>query len=162
MVVLNLTGVFSQDINQVIVDPYIGEEILYGYCNRQGLASGTFSSWFDPEYHSYNIDDAVIFNVNLDLLMNCDITIVMGTWCSDSRREVPRLFKILDYIHYPEYKLKLICVDRKKNADGTEVQDLNIELVPTIIFFNEEQEIGRIIESPVESLEADMAKILGE
>src|SRR5688572_14399555 len=44
-----------------------------------------------------------------------DVTVILGTWCSDSRREVPRLWKALDLagpavpfaIHY-------IGVDRKK------------------------------------------------
>lgn len=153
---------FAQDMNQVIVDPNIEEEILYGYCNRQGLISGQFSIWFDPEYHSYNVNDSIAFSINPDYLLNCNITVIMGTWCSDSQREVPRLFKILDYLNFPENRLTMICVDRKKNADGTEVQDLNIDLVPTIIFFNEGEEIGRIIESPQESLEADMRQIFGQ
>lgn len=159
---LFFTDVFSQDINQVIVDPNIEEEILYGYCDRKGLTSGQFSSWFEPEYQSYVVNDSLIFGMNPDLLFSCNIKIVLGTWCSDSQREVPRIYKILDYLHFPENNLKLICIDRKKNADGTEVQDLNIELVPTIIFFNGDEEIGRIVESPMESLEADMVKILGE
>lgn len=162
IIFLIFTNVYSQDINQVIVDPNIEEEILYGYCDREGLTSGQFSSWFEPEYQSYVVNDSIIFGMNLDLLLSSNITVVMGTWCSDSQREVPRLYKILDYVHFPENKLKMICIDRKKNADGTIVQDLNIELVPTMIFYHGDEEIGRIIESPQESLEADMVMIMGQ
>ncbi len=63
---------------------------------------------------------------------------------------------------FPEDNLKLICIDRLKNAEGTEVADLNIELVPTIIFYQGDIEMGRIIESPEVSLEADMARIIGQ
>jgi hypothetical protein len=162
IIFLFFSNVFSQDMNQIIMDTTIESEILYGYCDREGLTSGQFSSWFEPEYQSYSVNDTVILGINLDLLFNCNITVVLGTWCSDSQREVPRLYKILDYVHFPENKLKMICIDRQKNANGTEVQDLNIELVPTIIFFNGNEEIGRIVESPEESLEADLARILGQ
>jgi len=162
IVLLIFINVFPQELNQVIVDPNIEEEILYGYCNREGLVSGQFNGWFEPEYLSYVVNDSIIFGMNLELLLSCNITVVMGTWCSDSQREIPRLYKILDYVHFPENDLKLICIDRKKNADGTFVQDLNIELVPTIIFYHEDEELGRIIESPQESLEADMGRILGQ
>jgi hypothetical protein len=152
----------SQDINQIIFDPKSEEEILYGYCDREGLTSGQYGSWFESEYQSYIVDDSILFSIDLDFLLTCNITVVLGTWCSDSQREVPRLYKILDYLHFPENNLKLICTDRSKNADGTEVSDLNIELVPTIIFFNEDTEIGRIIESPEVSLESDIAGIMGQ
>ena len=97
--------------------------------------------------------------IDLNILFICNITVVLGTWCSDSQREVPRLYSILDYLGFPEKNLELICVDRKKDAAGTEVMDLSIELVPTIIIYIGEEEIGRIIESPVESLEEDLVKI---
>ena len=153
-------NVSSQDINKIIFDSKAEEEILYGYCDREGLTSGQFSSWFDPEYQSYQVDDSIIFTVDLDFLYTSNITVVLGTWCSDSQREVPRLFKILDYLHFPENNLKLICIDRSKNAEGIEVADLNIQLVPTIIFFQGDVEMGRIIESPEVSLESDIAGIM--
>jgi hypothetical protein len=162
IVLMIFSNGFAQDMNQVIVDPNIKEEILYGNCDRQGLTSGQFNSWFEPEYQSYMVNDSIIFGINLDLLFSCNITVVMGTWCSDSQREVPRLYKILDYVNFPENNLTMICIDRRKNADRTVVQDLNIELVPTIIFFNGDEEIGRIVEAPEESLEADMVRIVGQ
>ena len=142
----------SQDFNQII----------YGYCDREGLTSGQFGSWFEPEYQSYQVDDSTLLATDLDFLFTCNITVVLGTWCSDSQREIPRLYKILDYLAFPEDNLKLICIDRLKNAEGTEVADLNVQLVPTIIFYQGDIEMGRIIETPEVSLEADMARIIGQ
>jgi hypothetical protein len=150
----------SQDFNRIIFDPESEEEILYGYCNREGLSSGQFGSWFEPEYESYMVDDSTMLTIDQDFFFTCNITVVLGTWCSDSQREVPRLFKILDHIGFPEDNLKLICIDRSKNAEGTNVSDLDIQLVPTIIFYQGDSEIGRIIESPEVSLESDIAGIL--
>jgi hypothetical protein len=157
---LTINAVTAQDLNTIIADPTSDQEILYGYCDRQGLASGLFNEWFEPEYESYEVDVNKLSGIDLNVLFNCSITIVLGTWCSDSQREVPRFYKILDYLGFPEKNLKLICVDRTKNAAGTEVMGLSVNLVPTIIIFNGAEETGRIVESPVESLEADLARIL--
>ena len=41
-----------------------------------------------------------------------------------------------------------------------ETEGLKIELVPTIIFYKDGYEIGRIVETLTESLEKDLLKIL--
>ena len=56
--------------------------------------------------------------------------------------------------------LKMICVDRDKKAEGTEVGDLNIEFVPTFIIYKNDEEVGRIIEEPKVTLEEDLKQIL--
>lgn len=152
----------SQDIDRIVFDPTAEEDIIYGYCTRKGIESGQFNRWFEPEYESYTVNDSIILSVNTDLLLSCNIVVVLGTWCSDSQREIPRLFKILDFIKFPEENLKLICINRLKDAEGTEIEDLDIQLVPTIIFYNGDTELGRIIESPEVSLESDIASILEE
>jgi hypothetical protein len=152
----------SQEFDRIVFDPTAEEDIIYGYCTRIGLESGQFNKWFGPEYESYTVNDSIILSMNTDLLLSCNIVVVLGTWCSDSQREVPRLFKILDFIQFPKENLKLICINRLKDAEGTEVEDLDIQLVPTIIFYNGDTELGRIIEAPEVSLESDIASILEE
>jgi hypothetical protein len=159
-VLLPMAITTAQDLNTIITDPATDEEILYGYCDWQGLTSGQFNEWFGPEYESYEIDEKTLSDIDLNILFNCNITIVLGTWCSDSQREVPRFYRILDYMGFPGKNLKLICVDRTKDAAGTEIMDLSVDLVPTFIIYSREEEIGRIIEAPVESLEADLVRIL--
>jgi len=45
-------------------------------------------------------------------------------------------------------------------AEKTKVEKQKIEKIPTFIFIMNGKEIGRIIESPNESLEKDMLKII--
>ena len=54
----------------------------------------------------------------------------------------------------------MIAVDRNKEDLNGEVDSLAIELVPTFIFYREGKEIGRIEESPRETLEKDFNKIV--
>lgn len=150
---------FAQDkLNQIVIDDMIDEEILYGYCDREGLTTEPFNEWFQTEYNYYEIDEETLDMVNTELLADVEIKIVLGTWCHDSQREVPRFYKIADDMDFDNYML--IGVNRAKLAEGTEVDELNIELVPTFIFYKADEEIGRIIESPKESLEKDIAEII--
>jgi len=152
----------AQDLNRIIPDPKTGEDMLYGYCNRDGLSEGSFREWFDPEYEKYLVDHIKLNDLNQDMFLIADITVIMGTWCSDSRREIPRFIKIIEEIGAEVNAINLICVDRAKNADVPELADLQIELVPTIIFYLQGDELGRIIETPRESLESDMVQIFSQ
>jgi thiol-disulfide isomerase/thioredoxin len=91
---------------------------------------------------------------------NLKIKIVMGTWCPDSRREVPKLMKILDIWRFPVSQLTIIGVDKAKKAPVSEYESLDIQRVPTFIIYKNNIEAGRIIENPVTSLEQDMVNIL--
>jgi hypothetical protein len=69
--------------------------------------------------------------------------------------------KILESLNYPEQKLTLIAVNRKKEAPGGEEGIYNIQRVPTIIVQKYGKEIGRIIESPATGyLERDLLEII--
>ena len=143
----------------IVTDALSQEPMLLGYTNRQAFQDTSFSWWFNSVYDTYNVDTATAQNL-ADKLKNVNITIVMGTWCSDSRREVPRLFKILDHLKYPSGDVTLITVGRDRNGRGEETKGMDIELVPTFIFYKDGKELGRIVESPKVSLEKDMEKIL--
>ena len=69
--------------------------------------------------------------------------------------------KILDLLKFPENKLEIIAVNRKKEAPGGEEGIYNIQRVPTIIVQKYGKEIGRIVEYPTSGyLERDLLEIL--
>jgi hypothetical protein len=69
------------------------------------------------------------------------------------------MYKIMDQIKFNDKNLKIVSVDRDRVSPGGEQKGKNIHHVPTIIFYNKGKEIGRIIESPVGSLEEDFTDI---
>ena len=150
---------FAQEFNKTVVDSESGKPMLVGNCNLEAFKDTSFSWWWDSSYKLYNVDTATVNNF-ADEISDFDITIVMGTWCSDSRTEVPHFLKILNDAHYDTNRIKLICVNRDKQEEDIDISDLNIELVPTMIFYKDEKEIGRIVETPYDSLEKDILKIL--
>jgi thiol-disulfide isomerase/thioredoxin len=159
IVLLSIVTITAQDINKTLIDSTSGKPILIGLANREAFVDTNFAWWFDSGYKFYRPDTNAISNLK-EVSKDYSITIVMGTWCSDSRREVPRFYKILDELNYSDEYIQLINVDRDKVGIDNGVDSLNIELVPTFIIYSEDKEIGRIIETPNESLEKDMSKIL--
>lgn len=82
----------------------------------------------------------------------------------DSRREVPRLLKLLDAAGFDEKRLTMVglsdrTMEFKKSPGGSELKR-RIHRTPTIVFLREGMEIGRIVETPATSLEADLLAIL--
>jgi hypothetical protein len=88
----------------------------------------------------------------------------MGTWCGDSRREVPRMYKILDYCGVKASQIQLVNVSNSdtayKQSPGHEEKGMDIRRVPDLLVFNNNREQGRIVESPVVSLEKDLLSIV--
>lgn len=154
---------FTQKFNQKTTDPKKGNEMLIGYCNREGFKSVNcnFDSAFTAEYPVYKADEATMKLLAKEL-KGVKVTLVMATWCGDSKEWVPRFYKIMDELNFNFKKLTLICVDRAKKAPGTDVEKLKVELVPTFIFYRKKVEIGRIIEVPGDLLEKEMLKILSK
>lgn len=133
--------------------------MLVGISTREVFQDSSFAWWFNSEYNNYDVDTNVVGNYK-ELISSKNIKIVLGTWCSDSRREVPRVIKILDFIDFPEKNLTFINVDRKKKGLNNEVENLDIEYVPTIIVYKNDEELGRIIETPEDTLENDLVAIV--
>ncbi len=151
---------FAQDTTHIKMDEKTGKPNLVGLFDRASFQDSNFAWWFNSGYKFYTADTSVIKELNAISIDSMSITIVMGTWCSDSRREVPRFFKITDQIKFPKNKITIIGVTRGfANAKGY-LASLKIKRVPTFIFYKKEKEIGRIVETPKVSLESDMLKIL--
>ena len=134
--------------------------MLIGYCTREVFSDSVFAKWFNPEYKNY-IPDSVAIEILKEEMKDVDITLVMGSWCDDSRIYVPHLYKILDEINYPTEEINLIAVNEEKKTEADEIEGLAIDLVPTIIFYRNNSELGRIVEVPNQSIEEDMLGIVG-
>lgn len=150
---------YSQEKCNFTFDDKSGKKILIGKIEREDFMDTVYSVWFQDEYENY-LPDTLAIDTLKNKLKDCKFEIIFGTWCSDSRREVPRFLKILDLCSFPEENVKMIAVDRNKTAGSVDIGDKKIHLVPTFIVYKSGEEKGRIIEVPDETLEKDLLKIL--
>lgn len=143
--------------------PYEDEEtvMLLGKINREGLQNKPYSEWFEENYKTQVLDTLAIKKIE-NLLKDVSIKVFMGTWCEDSQREVPHLYKILDSIDFDTSRLEVIAMTDIKETPQNYEKDLNIEYVPTLLFYKDDKELGRYVELAQETLEKDMIAILSE
>lgn len=133
-------------------------DILVGVQHKEALLQPPFNTWFSSNYSNYNPNEEVVEKLS-PLLKDITIKVFMGTWCGDSKRETPAFYKILEAADYDLNNLQLITVTREKNTPQGFEKGLDIERVPTFIFYRDGMEIGRYVEFAQESLEKDMLAI---
>lgn len=150
---------YTQEINKVVADTALGREVLIGYCDRFGLSWGEFLPYMTELYDEY-VPEQKWVRKTQKKKEDIEILIVLATWCGDSKNQVPPFLKFFDEAGFTEDALTMICVNRAKQAGDTDISDLNIERVPTFIFYRNGKELGRIIETPDKSLERDTYKII--
>ena len=151
-------GVFAAEVTKKTPKP-----MLLGSCTRDSLLQEPYVEWFNKYHEPYTPNAEVIGkfdNVEADF----EVTIFFGSWCGDSKRQVPRFLKVLDALEFPEDKLSLIGVTnvdslKKQSPDGEERQQ-EIYRVPVFIVKRNGVEVNRIVEIPVLSLERDLLKIV--
>ena len=150
--------IFAQDY-KIIPDEKTGEPLILGYCPASIVIDSLFTDTWTTEYNNYQPDFETLDSLE-GKLEDINIKIVFRSTCSDSREQLPRLFKILNELNYNVNSINLIGVNREKQGLSNETEGLEIELVPTIIFYKDGNEIGRIVETPVESMEKDLLKLI--
>ncbi len=159
MLILISALAFTQELNQSIQDANRNEVVLIDFIDRSGLQSGDFAPHYEREYHAYQADYEIIQTLK-ESMSEITITIILASWCGDTKMQLPRFLKILDEMGFREENLVMIGVDSNKQALELEVDVFDIKRVPTFIVFRNEIEIGRIVERPHRSLETDLLHIL--
>ncbi|HEV3074845.1 MAG TPA: hypothetical protein VHB47_10550 [Thermoanaerobaculia bacterium] len=98
-----------------------------------------------------------------------EVTVLLGTWCSDSRREISRLWRALDAIGATAgggaggglpFTLTYIGVDEAKREPAAAVAAAGLKYVPTLIVRRDGREVGRIVESSPHGVESDLLALL--
>lgn len=140
-----------------------GKPMLLGECNSSFLAQAPFSEWYNKNLADYKTNDSLVTTIK-PFVKGKTFLLFLGTWCGDSKREVPRMLKILKSAGVRESNIKLVMVDNHdsmyKQSPQHEERGLNIHRVPTLLVYDGNKELGRIVESPIISLEKDLLSIL--
>ncbi len=89
------------------------------------------------------------------------VTVYLGTWCSDSRRELSRFWRAIDEAGgEAAFELAYVGVSRDKEQPAERLEGLGLEYVPTFVVEIEGAETGRIVEESPHGIEHDLAALL--
>ncbi len=146
-----------QSTQKLHTEKYKGKDILVGKAQRTDLEKEPYRQWFADNYAAYQPDQRIIQQLK-PIINDYKFTVLLGTWCGDSQEQVPVLFKVLDQVGYHKQP-ELYCVPRKYKYYQP-AKDYKIIRVPTIIVYYKGKEKARIIEYPMQSMEADLLKIM--
>ena len=147
------------NINRQVADTIDDGMMLLGPINEEGLNQEPYSVWFEENSKAYTPDMALVEQIK-PLIKTCYIKVFMGSWCEDSQREIPALFKLLKLTEFNQSQLEIIAMTHDKDTPENYEADYEIEFIPTIMFFKDGAELNRIVEYTQESLEQDVLKIL--
>lgn len=132
---------------------------LIGIANKDSFTDESYKGWFDSRYAEYNTDEEVIEKLK-PVINDYTIKGFMGTWCGDSKRNVPRFYKILEETGFDQEYFELITVGRNKKTPDNLQEGFDLIRVPTFIFMKDGKEVGRFVERPRETMEKDILKIV--
>ncbi len=110
-------------------------------------------------YEDYNPDLATVEKIK-KLTNDISVEVYFGTWCKDSRNNVPKLIKIFELL--PSLKVNYVGIIWRSCDRSGLYKKMDLKRVPTIIFYRGGKEVGRIIENPVKTLEKDILNILSK
>ncbi|QHL88950.1 hypothetical protein GU926_16545 [Nibribacter ruber] len=137
-----------------------GETILIGPITRVAFDQAPYSGWFHPAYQRYT-PNAKIMEELTPLLENVTFKAFVGSWCIDTQRDLPRLFKVLDVGRVPLTKLQMVSLREDKTTWTGEEKQYNVTAVPTFIVYNKEgKELGRIVEVAYPTIEMQLLNII--
>lgn len=119
-----------------------------------------------PEYAerkgSFEPDASVLEAIASSIRPGDRMEVLLGTWCSDSQREVPKLLKISDLLQASfgvTLPISYVAINRAKTEPKDLVAGRNIEKVATFIYYRNGAELGRIVESPEGPFEDHLMRI---
>ncbi|MBK7631467.1 MAG: hypothetical protein IPJ23_12325 [Ignavibacteriales bacterium] len=124
---------FKKMVGRTKQPPRKKEPLILGYCPASEMNDSVFFNNWTTAYNNYQPDYETLDSLE-GKLDDLNIKIVFRSTCSDSREQLPRLFKILNELNFDLNSITLIGVNREKQGLSNEAEGLEIELVPTIIF----------------------------
>jgi thiol-disulfide isomerase/thioredoxin len=132
--------------------------VLLGPITREQVEAAV-PDWVQAEVDS--APDAAAVKALAGVPPGAEVTIYMGSWCGDSRREVSRLWRVLDEAGGSlPCTISYIGVDHDKKEPAALIAGSDLHYVPTFIVKRDGREVGRIVESSPHGVEQDLLALL--
>ncbi len=130
-----------------------------GTYTREILNDTAICPWYAGGYSEYTPNTEKLALLEKSFTSEHELLVFGGTWCGDTKNLLPKFYKTIDALPNPP-KIKIVLVDMKKESGEGIEKEYKIEYVPTFIVLKNNKEIGRVVETVNESIEADLAAIL--
>lgn len=135
-----------------------GEPVLIGTVSREEIEAA-LPRWVEAAVEAEVDADAA--RALAAVPDGARVTVLLGTWCPDSRREVSRLWRALDETgSMVPFEVEYVGVDRDKRDPAGRAAAAGLLYVPTFVVERDGREVGRIVEESPASVEEDLLALL--
>lgn len=151
-------GCGTESTYHIVVEP-LGAKIVIGKFSPSVLERDSSFLWYGQNYRAFSPDSSSVAFISM-AAKDVHFVVFGGTWCGDTKRELPKFFKTVLLAHIPGANIDLYGVDRSKRSEDGLTEKYGISRVPTIILLSGGREIGRIVEYTTKGMEFDLANLL--
>jgi|SRR6185295_6666178 len=134
------------------------ETVVIGTTTREQIEAAA------PEWVQAEVDAQPMRETARELAAvepGAEVTVFLGTWCSDSRREVPRFWKALAEAGGDvPFEIRYVGVDREKKEPAGALAENGVRYLPTFVVRRDGRETGRIVETAPNGVERDLLALL--
>ena len=157
---INFLG-FGQRASDTYTD-HNGNTHLKGSFSLARLEKDTlYQKWYEQSYAAFHVRENDPSWKKA--LKDVEVDIYLGTWCGDSKNWVPKFVKLWDSLGLDRAQLHFTALyngeEKYKQGPNGEEKGKQIHTVPTFIVKKEGNEYARIVETPCNDLETDLAQI---
>ena len=133
---------------------------MWGPITIDHLQKAPYLEWYNESQDEYTSKLAPEYFKKLE---DVTVKIFVGTWCGDTKNYFPKFIKTWNQAHLSNDQLEIIAVhnssDQYKQGPNGEDKSYGLHRVPTFIFYRDNKEIARIVETPITDIETDLAQI---
>jgi thiol-disulfide isomerase/thioredoxin len=133
------------------------KQYLVGYYNYASFQKECRWDHFTDEKYKPNakwLDSLKTLSITDSVTMK----LFLGCYCGDSKKWVPRFYDLKATL--PISTVEIISVDTTKKDEKKLAQAVGLKKIPTFIFYQGGDEIGRIVEKPKGGLEKSLYGVL--
>ncbi|MCA9727903.1 MAG: thioredoxin family protein [Candidatus Eisenbacteria bacterium] len=88
------------------------------------------------------------------------IEVFFGSWCSHCKHWVPPLIRVVEDASNPHFHISVHAMSEDQSQPADSIRKYDVSKTPTIVVVQNGQELGRIEEEPLISMEADLVRML--
>ncbi len=133
---------------------------LIGYIGKSDFLKGKHKDWFLKNYEDYHPNQKIVQKIKKNI-KNVSVKAFIGSWCHDSKRELPRFYKIMELTAFDfTNNFQMIGITIGKKTPDNLQKGYAVKHTPTFIFYRDGKEIGRFVEHSRKTIEKDLLRIL--
>lgn len=133
---------------------------LIGYIGKSDFLKGKHKDWFLKNYEDYHPNQKIVQKIKKNI-KNVSVKAFIGSWCHDSKRELPRFYKIMELTAFDfTNNFQMIGITIGKKTPDNLQKGYAVKHTPTFIFYRDGKEVGRFVEHSRKTIEKDLLRIL--